>query len=238
MSANANIWVASSDGNLQRVRQLIEQDGLSPNVPDENTYTPMHAAASYGHISLLQYLIEKGGDVNVKDHDGDTPLYTVENVQTARFLLDSGATLDIRNNDGLSPIDHLAEDFPDVAAYLQTRLPHPQPPQSSLIPTQSPLQNPSQHAQHVAADSLTSDLIQTVQSIMDRAEQTNTAPDEEALRIAVTRSVLQGVAAGIELSAIQDNNNQNDPTTSDELQAGQRRPADDHGGDQKRSRME
>lgn len=40
--------------------------------------------------------------MNVTDEDGDTPLYTVENLETARWLLDHGATLDRRNNEGVS----------------------------------------------------------------------------------------------------------------------------------------
>src|SRR6266852_7657461 len=43
-----------------------------------------------------------GGNVNVSDEDGDTPLYTVENIETARFLVDNGADLTRRNNDGLT----------------------------------------------------------------------------------------------------------------------------------------
>jgi uncharacterized protein len=80
-----------------------------------------HAAASYGQIQILQYLIEhgmslvfiilhfnhevfprSGGSVNITDSDGDTPLYTVENIETAQFLVEHGATVDIRNNEDLS----------------------------------------------------------------------------------------------------------------------------------------
>jgi hypothetical protein len=43
-----------------------------------------------------------GGDVNVTDSDGDTPLYTVENIETARFLVEHGAIVDRRNNEGIS----------------------------------------------------------------------------------------------------------------------------------------
>lgn len=68
----ANIWVAASDGNLGRVAELLAS-GLSPNVKDENSYTPMHAAASYGHLAMLDILIAHGGDINLTDDDGDTP---------------------------------------------------------------------------------------------------------------------------------------------------------------------
>ena len=77
-----------------------------------------HAAASYGHLDILEYLISRGkvlqvtwtfgadiligGDVNVTDEDGDTPLYVVENVQTAQFLVEHGAVVNRQNAEGLS----------------------------------------------------------------------------------------------------------------------------------------
>jgi uncharacterized protein len=36
-----NIWVASSDGDLDRVKFLIEQEGVSVNSQDESGYSPM-----------------------------------------------------------------------------------------------------------------------------------------------------------------------------------------------------
>jgi uncharacterized protein len=38
----------------------------------------------------------------VTDEDGDTPLYTIENIETARFLLDHGADPTWRNHEGLT----------------------------------------------------------------------------------------------------------------------------------------
>ena len=61
-----------------------------------------HAAASYGHIELLDYLISRGGNVNIADEDGDTPLYTVESIGVAQYLIEHGATTDRRNSDGQS----------------------------------------------------------------------------------------------------------------------------------------
>jgi hypothetical protein len=36
------------------------------------------------------------------DEDGDTPLYTIENIDTAVWLVEHGATVHHRNNDGIS----------------------------------------------------------------------------------------------------------------------------------------
>lgn len=44
--------------------------------------------------------------MNVTDNDGDTPIYTVEDVSTARFLVEHGATLARTNNEGVS-VRHL-----------------------------------------------------------------------------------------------------------------------------------
>lgn len=63
---------------------------------------PRHAAASYGHVQLLEYLISRGGNVNITDEDGDTPLYTVESVDVAQFLVEHGANASHRNSEGIS----------------------------------------------------------------------------------------------------------------------------------------
>ena len=38
--------------------------------------------------------------MNVTDEDGDTPLYVVENVDTARFLVEHGAVVARQNHEG------------------------------------------------------------------------------------------------------------------------------------------
>lgn len=43
-----------------------------------------------------------GGDVNVTDSDGDTPLYLVEDIETAQFLIENGAVVQRTNNEGIS----------------------------------------------------------------------------------------------------------------------------------------
>ncbi|KAK0193726.1 ankyrin repeat-containing domain protein [Armillaria mellea] len=117
----SNIWIAAGDGDLARVEELVLA-GTLPNIQDEFTYTPMHAAASYGHIHVLEFLLAHGGDVNITDDDGETPLYVVEDVVTARWLIDHGAVIDRTNNEGVSPIESLAEDFPQVSEFLQAEI--------------------------------------------------------------------------------------------------------------------
>ncbi|KAI6008137.1 hypothetical protein F5J12DRAFT_905252 [Pisolithus orientalis] len=197
-----NIWIAAGDA-------------ISPNAPDPFTYTPMHAAASYGQHQVLSYLVSKGGDVNVTDEDGDTPLYTVENVETAQWLISHGAITDRRNNEGVSPADHLEEDFPDVAAFLRSQLTgHP------VVPSEIPISQPSQHQQDAASETLTSALMQSVQDIMQRTKE---------LRQVVSRAVLEGVLTGYEMSNQQ--NRQEQDSDSESFKRARTEGGGDSGGD-------
>lgn len=53
-------------------------------------------------IPFIHHPSFPGGDVNIADSDGDTPLYTVENLETARFLVQQGAVVARHNNEGIS----------------------------------------------------------------------------------------------------------------------------------------
>ncbi|KDQ57188.1 hypothetical protein JAAARDRAFT_35792 [Jaapia argillacea MUCL 33604] len=190
-----NIWVAAGDGDLQRVQELVERQSISPNAPDQNTYTPMHAAASYGQLQILDYLISQGGDVNITDEDGDTPLYTVENLETATYLVEHGALIERQNNEGTSPAEHLQEDFPAIASYLHSHLANVQGASAPAT-----INHPSQHAQDVASENLTSSLMESVHGIMQRAEAEGTDPDEELRRV-VGQTVLEGMITGYGMGA-------------------------------------
>lgn len=174
----------------------------------------MHAAASYGHLHVLEYLISKGGDVNITDDDGDTPLYTVENIDTARYLVEHGAVVDRQNAEGTSPIEHLSEDFPDVAAYLQSVLHQTLPAPAAVHPSQ-----PSQHSQNAASEQLTSALMESVRGIMERADAEGIDPEQE-LHQAVTRAVLSGMVTGYEMSeAVGDARARAQPPAEDEARS-------------------
>ena len=62
----------------------------------------MHASASYAHTDILEYLISVGGDINLRDDDGDTPLYVVESIEMAQCMIERGAQWGVVNEEGLS----------------------------------------------------------------------------------------------------------------------------------------
>lgn len=163
--------------------------------------------------------------MNITDDEGDTPLYTVENIETARFLVERGAVVSHRNNEGVSvslfrpeqgphvysffsqPIEHLSEDFASVAEFLQILT-----NEAPTATTVSPVLQPSQHSQNVASEQLTSALMESVRHIMERAEAEGIDPEQE-LHQAVTRAVLEGVVTGYDMS-IDQSRERNQPPTS------------------------
>lgn len=195
-SVDKNIWVAAGDGDLSRVRELIEHHSISPNVPDSFTYTPMHAAASYSHLNILTYLISKGGNVNVSDGDGDTPLYTVENIETARFLVDNGADLMWQNNEGLTPAASLEEDFPQVADFLNpltATLANSHDGEPGNCDSSQLL---SQRSQEAASERLTSSLMSQLSDVAQNEPIGDESHRDEELRQAVGHVVLESLVTG------------------------------------------
>ncbi|KAK4688657.1 hypothetical protein P7C73_g1461, partial [Tremellales sp. Uapishka_1] len=195
-SASTNIWVAASDGDLARVQYLIEVEHLSPNVLDSNSYSPMHAAASYSHLELLAYLLSQGGDINLPDADGDTPLYTVESVSTAEWLIQHGADASHQNDEGLTAGEALQEDHPDIAAYLLSLT------TSSTLPPNPSSAQPQISVSELAVDNYASEqtaaLLQQTKEIMEAAERDGVSPDAQ-LRQVVERAVRDGLTFGGEL---------------------------------------
>ncbi|KAI9096070.1 ankyrin repeat-containing domain protein [Phlyctochytrium arcticum] len=136
--ADSNVWIAAADGDIEIVEHFLKRGGpggspLDANVKDISGYTPMHAAAAYGHLELLDLLVNTyNGNVNVTDEDGDTPLHVVENVNMARKLIQLGADVRQENLEGLTPIAVAnEEERKDIVEYLWGFTPEFEPTTSS-----------------------------------------------------------------------------------------------------------
>ena len=73
-------------GNVDRVRFLLESGAHKTMDKDDLGYTCLHAAASYGHMALLDFLLARDDcDLTARDDDGDSPLH----VRHRLFVADS-----------------------------------------------------------------------------------------------------------------------------------------------------
>lgn len=63
----------NTDATLEIINQLFGQ-GLEIKSPNEEGHTALHEASFYGRVDLMDGLIAKGANPNVKDKHQDTPL--------------------------------------------------------------------------------------------------------------------------------------------------------------------
>jgi len=67
-----SIQDAAKEGNVKAIKQHIAA-GTDVNAKGDAESTPLHWAANGGHKEIVELLIDKGADVNVKN-SGKTPL--------------------------------------------------------------------------------------------------------------------------------------------------------------------
>ena len=106
----------------QTVLEILQNHPALASEQDAHGYTLVHAAASYGHSELLQALIrDHHVDPNITDEDGETALFSVEDVTMAQQLLDLGIDPTLQNDDGQTAAEKLddEDEQPAVAAFLR-----------------------------------------------------------------------------------------------------------------------
>ncbi|MCR4623069.1 MAG: ankyrin repeat domain-containing protein [Alphaproteobacteria bacterium] len=85
-------------------------DGLSfiyGNKEDDEHWTPLFYACSYGREELTKYFLKHGGRVHKKDDDGKTPLfYACEsgNLNVVKACVENGANVNETNKNGSTPL--------------------------------------------------------------------------------------------------------------------------------------
>ncbi|KAH9283957.1 Myotrophin [Echinococcus granulosus] len=84
-----------------------------------NGRRPIHIAADFGHLQILELLVKEGADVNVKDNFGITPLLAAvyeEHADCVEFLLKNKAEI-IDSPSGLKMCE--CTDSEDIKRLLQ-----------------------------------------------------------------------------------------------------------------------
>jgi len=91
---------AARNGEVKKIRQMLDKDLSLLNSKDQSGKTPLHFASQYGHFDIVTILIEKGAEVNAENNNGETPLhyasaYGQETI--AELLISNGAELEYRS---------------------------------------------------------------------------------------------------------------------------------------------
>lgn len=215
-----NIWIAVADGDEERVKLLLEHSGVTPVTGDMVQYTPIHAAASYGRHDLLRLLLRYPGvakdAVNVRDEDGDTPLFFCEDRPTAELLVtEFGADASLENDEGITVRRLLTQaaqhaemnEHEELAEYLRSVTGEAAVPRSELLQRvgeeedEAPADldddadDDGEGDDDADVDDKADQIMEQVQRIMEEADAKGEDPTEklrELLGVSLARQVLEG----------------------------------------------
>jgi ankyrin repeat protein len=115
--------IAALAGRRFQIAKLLRDKGAHPNVGRIGDNTPLHSAAFYGDLEMVQVLLKYKADVNVQNSASRTPLdYASEGFysgattdialslsKVARLLLEHGADVNARNSEHRTPLHFAAE---------------------------------------------------------------------------------------------------------------------------------
>jgi hypothetical protein len=99
------LMLAVIQGEVEVARELIEK-GADVN---KTGWTPLHYAASKGHLELIHLLLDEDAYIDAESPNGTTPLMMAagysENPMACKVLLDEGADPSIKNYKNLTAMD-------------------------------------------------------------------------------------------------------------------------------------
>lgn len=102
----ASIYRAAEDGDMARVRQLLDS-GTDINSASSQKRTALHQAAQEGHRDIVELLLSKGAKVDAQDGNRLTPLHVAAYIgqkDIVGLLLAKGATIDARDRTEVTPL--------------------------------------------------------------------------------------------------------------------------------------
>ena len=96
MEIGNSLQAAVFDGDIDLAINLLENGKFDLNKQDQQGRTLLHYTGSRGQIDMIELLLEKGADPNIKDKNGNTPLHWCGHVDIVELLISYGARVDER----------------------------------------------------------------------------------------------------------------------------------------------
>jgi ankyrin repeat protein len=94
---------AVRSGDTHQVEKLLAANAELVNARDAKGSTPLHHAAGFGTVAMMELLLNKGADVNAANKRKSTPLFwAISDEAKVRMLLARGADINARAIDGRS----------------------------------------------------------------------------------------------------------------------------------------
>lgn len=129
--------------------------------------------------------MSEGGNINVEDFDGDTPLFVVETPEVAKFLIEKGADASHRNHEGATPVSNaVSEGWRDVAEEIAKAT-------GETLPAEDEEDSNMAHVA-VGDDEHDSAFMRQVEAVMQQTEQDGVNRDDQ-LRGLVAQMVMRQI---------------------------------------------
>jgi ankyrin repeat protein len=112
---------AAMVGDLERFKEM-EAKGVSLDFQDRHAFnwTPLMAAIFHHNTNIIEYLLTKNVNLDLRDARGETALMgaiTADDTNTVRLLLEKGANVEIKDGLGLTAFGY-AEGSQDHRAVI------------------------------------------------------------------------------------------------------------------------
>lgn len=114
LGAQLTIFEAAAVGKLERVRELLASGSTQVNAFATDGFTSLGLAAFFGHLNVVELLLEKGADVNLASRNAQhvMPLHSAvahQHLAIAKALLAHGADVNAIQADNFTPLHEAAQ---------------------------------------------------------------------------------------------------------------------------------
>ena len=99
----SGLFDAAAVGDVETIKNIVDQNPGFLNAQTRRGMTPIALAAWHDHLDAVEYLLARGADPDVKNHNGLTPLFCAvdrSRKAMARLLVRGGADLTTRGYRG------------------------------------------------------------------------------------------------------------------------------------------
>ncbi|KAG5449039.1 Poly [ADP-ribose] polymerase tankyrase-1 [Clonorchis sinensis] len=103
---------AAKRGNLAKLQKLITPANINCRDTQGRNSAPLHLAAGYNNVEVVEFLLESGADVNSKDKGGLIPLHNASSyghVDVAALLIRHGTSVNAVDKWGYTPLHEAAQ---------------------------------------------------------------------------------------------------------------------------------
>ena len=99
---------AADRGDLETVKEILANGGVKIDYKNKKGNTALIQAIRNTRIDVVEELLNNGANPNLKNGDGETPIFYSKNGYITSLLLEKGAEVNVSNKNGVTLIESLA----------------------------------------------------------------------------------------------------------------------------------